>query len=167
MVAERRANVILSHPDEGIRGMGRQQGSPEDRGPSPRPLPEESVRYSDVTAQPTGTAQPPAVAQEVDQERPAYAFWVVVAALTLASIVFVIIMLAFRNVFTEAALVTTSLSTLFGIFGTVVGAYFGIKSSSDTFDKSRKDVAEANEKASRALAALPSDEGKKVLGIRP
>jgi len=76
-------------------------------------------------------------------------------------------MLAFRNVFTEAALVTTALSTLFGIFGTVVGAYFGIKSSSDTFDKARNDVAESNERANRALAALPSDEGKKVMGIRP
>ena len=136
-------------------------------------MPEESVRYNrpPPTIPPASEPAPPAgplpsILQE-DQKSLPYAFYVVVVALTLASIVFVITMLAFRNVFTEAALVTTALSTLFGIFGTVVGAYFGIKSSSDTFDKARNDVAESNERANRALAALPSDEGKKVMGIRP
>jgi hypothetical protein len=133
----------------------------------PPPLTPESVRYRDQkTATTTPSSTSPMLQQEVDQKSPPYAFLVVVVALTLASIVFVIVMLTFREVFAEAALVTTALSTLFGIFGTVVGAYFGIKSSSDTFDKSRKDVAKANETANRALAALPSDEGKNVMGIR-
>jgi uncharacterized membrane protein len=85
----------------------------------------------------------------------------------LATIIFGIVMAIYKVVFTEGALVTTAMSTLFGIFGTVVGAYFGIKSSNDTFDKTRKDVAEATDKANRALAALPSDEGKRVMGMRP
>jgi hypothetical protein len=102
----------------------------------PPPLPEESVRYGTPghTVQPARKPAAPPMAQptstlQEDHENLPYTFYVVIVALTLASIVFVIIMLAFRNVFTEVALVTTALSTLFGIFGTVVGAYFGIKSS--------------------------------------
>lgn len=119
------------------------------------------------TSLPTPTSTPGAASAPLETPSRPYNFILALSAIVLATIIFGIVMAIFRGVFTDAALVTTALSTLFGIFGTVVGAYFGIKSSNDTIDKTRKDVAEANDKASRALAALPPDDGKKVMGMRP
>ena len=113
----------------------------------------------------TPTSMTPPASTPETPTRP-YNFILALAVVILATIIFGIVMALYRDVFTEGALVTTAMSTLFGIFGTVVGAYFGIKSSNDTIDKTRKDVAEANDKASRALAALPSDEGKRVMGMK-
>jgi hypothetical protein len=98
---------------------------------------------------------------------PPYNFYLALAVTILATVIFGVVMYIFRDTFKEAALVTTALSTLFGIFGTVVGAYFGIKSTNDTIDKSRDDVAKSNNDAKRALAALPPEEGKKVMGMIP
>jgi hypothetical protein len=85
----------------------------------------------------------------------------------LSTVIFGVVMYIFRDTFNRAALITTALSTLFGIFGTVVGAYFGIKTTNDTIDKTRGDLAKAHANESRALAALPSDEGKKVMRMSP
>jgi hypothetical protein len=93
-----------------------------------------------------------------------YNFILALVVILLATIIFGIVMALFRDTFKEAALVTTALSTLFGIFGTVLGAYFGIKSSNDTSDKARREVAQANDKAGRALAALNPKEGKEITG---
>jgi hypothetical protein len=97
------------------------------------------------------------------QSRP-YNFILALVVILLATIIFGIVMALFRDTFKEAALVTTALSTLFGIFGTVLGAYFGIKSSNDASDKARREVAEAHDKAGRALAALDPKEGKRITG---
>lgn len=55
----------------------------------------------------------------------------------------------------NAANVTAALSSLFGIVGTLVGAYFGIKASSDAQDKSaetaQKAVADQKETAQQAV----------------
>jgi uncharacterized membrane protein len=96
-----------------------------------------------------------------------YNFILALVVILLATIIFGIVMALFRDTrdtFKEAALVTTALSTLFGIFGTVLGACFGIKSSNDTSDKARRAVAQANDKAGRALAALDPKEGKGITG---
>src|SRR5829696_8216488 len=93
-----------------------------------------------------------------------YNFILALVVVLLATIIFGIVMAMFRDTFKEAALVTTALSTLFGIFGTVLGAYFGIKSSNDTSDKARREVAEANDKAGRALAALDPKDATKITG---
>jgi len=93
-----------------------------------------------------------------------YNFILALVVVLLATIIFGIVMALFRDTFKEAALVTTALSTLFGIFGTVLGAYFGIKSSNDTSDKARREVAEANDKAGRALAALDPKDATKITG---
>jgi len=108
---------------------------------------------STSTATPTSTPEAPS--------RP-YNFILALATLLLATIIFGIVMALFRDTFKDAALVTTALSTLFGIFGTVLGAYFGIKSSNDTSDKARREVAQANDKAGRALAALDPREGTRI-----
>jgi hypothetical protein len=55
----------------------------------------------------------------------------------------------------NAANVTAALSSLFGIVGTLVGAYFGIKASSDAQDRSadtaQKAVADQRETAQQAV----------------
>ena len=117
--------------------------------------PTDSTNTKDRTTTPTSTPETPS--------RP-YNFILALVVILLATIIFGIVMALFRDTFKEAALVTTALSTLFGIFGTVLGAYFGIKSSNDTSDKARRDVAQANDKAGRALAALDPKEGKGITG---
>jgi hypothetical protein len=109
-----------------------------------------------------GTAGERPSTQEEQKTRP-YAFYVVAFALGLASTVFVLVMLIFQDVFKEAAVITTALSTLFGIFGTVIGAYFGIKASNDTAERSQGAIERANETANRALAELPPEVGKQIM----
>jgi hypothetical protein len=98
---------------------------------------------------------------------PPYAFRVAALALILAAVVFMVVMWIFQDEITNGAVVTTALSALFGVFGTVVGAYFGIKLSSDTADKTRdeterarSETERANEKTNRALAALDPAEAE-------
>jgi hypothetical protein len=127
-----------------------------------------TVSISDGQITPTSTpgtsssTATPASATETPS-RP-YNFILALVVIFLAAIIFGIVMALFRDTFKEAALVTTALSTLFGIFGTVLGAYFGIKSSNDASDKARREVAQANDKAGRALAALNPKEGKEIMG---
>jgi aspartate/tyrosine/aromatic aminotransferase len=83
----------------------------------------------------------------------------------VSAIVFGVVIHLYRDTFGEAAPVTTALSTHFGIFGTAVGACFGITSSNDAHDKTRDELARANDMASRALAALPPSEGRRVVGL--
>lgn len=94
---------------------------------------------------------------------PPYSFYVVALALILASVVFVLVMWIFGDLFKDPKLVVTALSTLFGAFTPVVGAYFGIKLSSDTVDKTRDAIDKANDRANRAFAALPPNEGKRIM----
>jgi hypothetical protein len=105
-------------------------------------------------------------ADEGTYRTPARAFQVVVIALGLATLVF----LGVLKRFNDTALVTTALGALFSLFGTVVGAYFGIKVTSDTIDKTqserkrltdRADTAHA--KSEEALAALPPTEAQELL----
>jgi hypothetical protein len=141
--ARRRTTTTMSTPDK--------QTTPPDK----QTTPPDSTNTQGNTTQKTPTPETPS--------RP-YNFILALAVLLLATIIFGIVMALFRDTFKEAALVTTALSTLFGIFGTVLGAYFGIKSSNEASDKARREVAQANDKAGRALAALDPQEGKKITG---
>jgi hypothetical protein len=114
------------------------------------------------TPETSSSTATPASAPETPS-RP-YNFILALVVILLATIIFGIVMALFRDTFKDAALVTTALSTLFGIFGTVLGAYFGIKSSNDTSDKARREVAQAHDKAGRALAALDPKEAKRITG---
>jgi hypothetical protein len=71
-------------------------------------------RQQGAARRPPTTAGERPRTQEVQKSRP-YAFYVVALALSLASTVFVLVMLIFQDVFKEAAVITTALSTLFGI----------------------------------------------------
>jgi cobalamin biosynthesis Mg chelatase CobN len=77
----------------------------------------------------------------------AWSYKLVVTAILSVTIAFILIMglFAFLRVFDKdnAANITAALSSLFGIVGTLVGAYFGIKASSDAQDKSAETAQRA------------------------
>lgn len=102
--------------------------------------------------------------READTAGRPYAFYVVALALILITVTFLLTMLIFKAVFKEDTAVTTALGSLFTVVGTVLGAYFGIKVSSDTTDKTRGAIERANDTANRALAALPPEEGRRIMG---
>lgn len=102
------------------------------------------------------TSAPSQAPQRTDQratdqtESPPYGMYVALAALVLISLVAFSAMIIFRSLFETATEVTTVLGSLFAVVGTVVGAYFGIKTSGDTRDKMQGSIDRANESADRA-----------------
>jgi hypothetical protein len=97
--------------------------------------------------------QSPAEGQGSPQElkkSPAYGFWVAAIALVTAALAFVLTMFIFGGLFQEAATVTAALGSLFTLIGTVVGAYFGIKASSDTAERAQSIIRTANDQTQRA-----------------
>ena len=86
-------------------------------------------------------------------------------------------MLMFRDVFENATDVSTVLASLFAVVGTVVGAYFGIKTSGDARDKMQETIESTNrmrdsmqgiidrekERSTRALAQLDSETRERIL----
>jgi len=74
-------------------------------------------------------------------------------------IAYVVTVLVFGARF-ESAAVTAALGALFTLIGTVSGAYFGIKNSSDTADRAERTTKEAHEKASNAAGAWIPGNGR-------
>src|SRR5919107_6165624 len=72
-------------------------------------------------------------------------------------------MLIFRNLFENATDVTTVLSSMFAVVGTLVGAYFGVKASNDATDKVRDNLIRTRDITNRALAELDPEVGKRVM----
>ena len=81
---------------------------------------------------------------------PAYAFWVASISLAVAALAFILTMFIFGGLFDDAATVVAALGSLFTLIGTVVGAYFGIKVSSDTADRAQGVISAANDRAQKA-----------------
>jgi hypothetical protein len=77
---------------------------------------------------------------QAELPQPAWSYRVVFTAIVSVTTAFIVVvaMFAFLRVWTaeNAANITAALSALFGIVGTLVGAYFGIKASSDAQDSS-------------------------------
>jgi hypothetical protein len=80
--------------------------------------------------------------------------------------------LLFGDLFNNATTVIAALGSLFTLIGTIVGAYFGIKVSNDTSERSRGAIEkahgsamEANEKTQKAneRAQKANDTAKKAL----
>jgi hypothetical protein len=72
-------------------------------------------------------------------------------------------MVVFQDLFENATEVSTMLGSLFAVVGTVVGAYFGIKTSGDTRDKMQGTIERSNEIANRALAELDPETSRRVV----
>ena len=85
------------------------------------------------------------------------------SAIGVGLVAYVVTILVFGAKFDSAA-VTAALGALFTLIGTVSGAYFGIKNSSDTADRAEKTTKEAQEKASNAAGALDPGEWERLNG---
>jgi hypothetical protein len=96
----------------------------------------EDMSWSFTTADPAPTSPP-------------YGLYFAVGAIAVGLIAYVATIIAFRTALDGAA-VTGALGGLFTLIGTISGAYFGIKSGSDTEDKGRAAEREANAKATEA-----------------
>jgi len=94
---------------------------------------------------------------------PAYGFWLAGLALVLVTLAALAALLIFRTAFENASDVTTVLGSLFTVVGTVVGTYFGIKTSGDTRDKLQSSIDKAHDTTNHALAELSPESGKRVL----
>jgi hypothetical protein len=116
---------------------------------------EEGTQREDQAAQGQPPAQDQAAqgqppAQDQPQTSPPYNMYVVLAALVLVTVLAALVLLFYRSVFTEATDVTSLLATLFSVIGTVVSAYFGVKSTNDTTDKA---IGQVEKEAKRTEAA--------------
>ena len=95
-------------------------------------------------------------------ERP-YGFIIVVVGVITVVIVFLITMYMFSGLFDNVAetpndgatLVITAMTSLFGVIGTLVGAFFGVRVGLSGKEKS-------DDLANTALARLGSEDGKAV-----
>ena len=83
------------------------------------------------------------------------------SAIGVGLVAYVVTVLIFGVEFDSAA-VTAALGALFTLIGTVSGAYFGIKNSSDTADRAERMAKEAHEKASNAAGALDPGEWERL-----
>ena len=118
-------------------------------------------QQSAVTPPPTSEERQPSPPEEEqpsppEEKSPPYNLWFAWTVLAVAIAAYALTMLLFRGVFEDPAVVTGALGALFTLIGTVAGAYFGVKSSSDTADRAKKQVDEANartEKANRSAKA--------------
>lgn len=83
------------------------------------------------------------------------------SAIGVGLIAYVVTILVF-GVKLDSAAVTAALGALFIFIGTVSGAYFGMKNSSDTADRADRTTKEAHEKASNAAGALDPGEWQRL-----
>jgi hypothetical protein len=92
---------------------------------------------------------------------------VVLVALILVSAGAILVLVVYQGVFENATDVTTVLGSWFTVVGALVGTYFGVKATSDVTDKTQGAIISANNTANRALAELPPDKAREVLGSSP
>ena len=131
-----------------------------------------------TTTSPTGQGAPPTGQATSPQEQPPlspdesasvptsppWGMIVVLTALVLVSIGAIWVLASYKSVFTNPTDITTVLGTWFTVVGSLVGAYFGIKASSDATDKAQGAIQTANNTANQALAKLPPETAAEVLG---
>src|SRR5688572_29870199 len=89
----------------------------------------------------------------------AWSFWLVFSAIGWVTAAFLIVMLVYSrlDIFDKdnAANITAALSSLFGIVGTLVGAYFGIKASAEAqgkVERSQSETLAANQQTVKDLS---------------
>lgn len=109
---------------------------------------------SDGGSRPTPTPTP-------TPTTPPYGFYFAGAAVGAGLIAYVVTIVALIAFTTEldSTAVTGALGALFTLIGTVSGAYFGIKRSSDTEDKGREAEKSANERAQEESRAARNAAG--------
>jgi hypothetical protein len=117
---------------------------------------------SDNTDTPAGTRSVgTSQASPQEEKSPPYNLYFAGGAIGVGLIAYVVTIFIFGVKFDSAA-VPAALGALFTLIGTVSGAYFGIKNSSDTADRAERTTKEAHEKASNAAGALDPGEWERL-----
>jgi F0F1-type ATP synthase assembly protein I len=88
-------------------------------------------------------------ASSQEEKSPPYNLYFAGGAIAVGLIAYVVTIFIF-GVKLDSAAVTAALGALFTLIGTISGAYFGIKKSSDTEDKGREAEKAANERQQEA-----------------
>jgi len=111
--------------------------------------------------QPKGNATQP--------EKP-WSFYLVVVAILSVTIAFLIIMVLYSRlkIFDQenAANITAALSSLFGIVGTLVGAYFGIKATTDSqvkLERTQSETLAATQETVKDVTQKSLDQQKQAV----
>jgi hypothetical protein len=74
---------------------------------------------------------------------------VVLAALLAVTVGAIWVLVVYKSVFQDPTDVTSLMGSWFTVVGTLVGAYFGIKTSSDTTDKTLGAIETSNNTTTR------------------
>lgn len=90
-----------------------------------------------------------------------YALYALLGTLILATVLFLILYLTGGL----EGIVRTTFLSLLGLYGTLGGAYFGIKSSSDSADRSAAGRRKAEAIAKEALVDLPPEKGERIKNL--
>ena len=115
---------------------------------------------SDTGAQHSAAAPPQGPPDRGAEKGPPYNLWFALSAIGVGLLAYVVTIIVFGKL--DSAAVTAALGALFTLIGTVSGAYFGIKNSSDTADRAERTDKEAHEKASNAAGALDPGEWERL-----
>ncbi len=91
----------------------------------------EQPEVGELRGVPSGARRIKPAAVKSSGAKPAYAFWLVAIGIASVSLIFLMTIGVFRNEFKEATEVLSALASVFGMIGTLTGAYFGVKASSD------------------------------------
>jgi hypothetical protein len=119
-----------------------------------------SVKVGQTTDQPGQTTdQPPTV-----PTTPPWGMYVVLVALILVSVGAIWVLVAYEGVFENATDVTTVLGSWFTVVGTLVGAYFGVKATSDAHAQSQGAILSATNTTNQALGALDPTVASTIVG---
>jgi len=116
---------------------------------------------SGTEAHQSATTSPQGPADGGAEKGPPYNLWFALSAIGVGLVAYVVTILVFGVKFDSAA-VTAALGALFTLIGTISGAYFGIKNSSDTADRAEKTTKEAQQRASNAAGALDPGEWERL-----
>jgi hypothetical protein len=92
---------------------------------------------------------------------------VILAALILVSAGALWVLISYESVFKNPTDVTSVLSSWFTVVGTLVGAYFGVKATSDANAQSQGTILSATTTTNQALGALDPAVARTIVGTPP
>jgi hypothetical protein len=92
-----------------------------------------------------------------------WSMFVALFAIGAVSVGAVWVLVEYKTIFQAPTDVTTLMGSWFTVVGTIVGAYFGIKTSSDTTAQVQGTIQMANNTANQALGALNPSDAARVL----
>jgi hypothetical protein len=130
--------------------------SASDNTPTP-----DAASPSDTEAQHSAATPPQGPPDGGAEKGRPYNLWFALSAISVGLVAYAVTILVFGDKVDSAA-ATAALGALFTLIGTVSGAYFGIKNSSDTADRAERTTKKAQERASNAAGALDPGEWERL-----